>query len=56
MVRLTFEFDTPFGVFRDALYLPESHGLTDEQIAAMKHERLENWLAIVSAPQGAENG
>jgi hypothetical protein len=49
MDRIIFEFMTPHGVFRDALYLPADHGLTDEQIAEMQRERLNNWLAFVEA-------
>jgi hypothetical protein len=55
MVQIIFEFQTPFGVFRDALHLPEDHGLTDEQIGALKQERLDNWLAIVT-PQEPVDG
>ena len=50
MIKIDFEFDTQFGVFRDALHLPEDHGMTDDQIQAMKEQRLNNWLAIVNAP------
>ena len=50
MIKIDFEFDTQFGVFRDALHLPEDHGMTDDQIQAMKQQRLDNWIAIVTAP------
>lgn len=54
-MQIIFKFDTPFGSFCDALYLDENHGLSDEQIEAMKQERLTNWLAVVNptieAPQ-----
>lgn len=54
-MNIVFEFQTEYGVFRDALHLPDDHGLTDEQIQAMKQERLDNWLAIVTpAPQPDE--
>ena len=54
MVKIDFEFDTPHGVFRDALHLPDDHGMTDEQIDAMKTQRVDNWLAIVNAPPAEE--
>ena len=54
MIKIDFEFETQSGVFRDALYLPEDHTFTDEQIAAMKQERLDNWLFIVENPPEAE--
>jgi hypothetical protein len=50
MIQIIFEFDTQYGVYRDALNLPEDHTLTDEQIAAMKQERVDNWIAIITAP------
>lgn len=48
MQQIRFTFETRFGAFSDALYLPEDHGLSDEQIEAMKQERLNNWLAVVN--------
>lgn len=53
-IKIDFEFATPYGVFRDALYLPEGHSFTDEQIAAMKQERLDNWVFVVENPQSSE--
>ena len=50
MKQIIFTFETPFGPFSDALYLPEDHTFTDEQIEAMKQERLNNWLAVVNPP------
>ena len=50
MVKIDFEFDSPYGVFRDALHLPDDHGMTEDEIQAMKQQRLDNWLAIVNAP------
>lgn len=50
MVKIDFEFDTPHGMYRDALYLPEDHTFTDDEIQAMKQQRVDNWIAIVTAP------
>jgi hypothetical protein len=50
MVKIDFEFDSPYGVFRDALHLPDDHGMTEDEIQAMKQQRLDNWLAIVNPP------
>lgn len=49
-VQIVFEFATKYGVYRDALYLPPDHGLTDAEIETMKQERLTNWLAVIEAP------
>jgi hypothetical protein len=50
MIKIDFEFDSPHGVFRDALHLPEDHTFTDAEIQAMKQERYDNWWAAVNAP------
>lgn len=54
MIKIDFEFQTPYGVFRDALYLPEAHAYTQEQIVELQSERLNNWLyAVENPPQPA---
>ena len=50
MIKIDFEFNTPHGLFRDALHLPENHQMTEEEIQAMKQRRVDNWIAIVTAP------
>lgn len=54
MIKIDFEFDSQYGVFRDALHLPENHGMTDAEIQAMKQQRFDNWIAIVTAPPAEE--
>ena len=49
-MKIDFEFETPHGLFRDALHLPDDHGLSAEQIEAMKAERRDAWIAVVTAP------
>jgi hypothetical protein len=53
-MKIDFEFDTPHGVFRDALHLPDDHGLSDAEIEAMKEQRRDNWIAVVTAPSVEE--
>lgn len=50
MIKIDFQFETENGKFSDALYLPEDHGYSDQQIDDMKHERLNAWLSVVNAP------
>jgi len=50
MVSIEFEFDTQYGTFRDALVLPDDHGLSDAELEAMKQQRLDNWIAGITAP------
>jgi hypothetical protein len=47
-----FEFEKMHGdiVFRDAITLPSDHTLTESDIEAMKQERFDNWVAIITAP------
>ena len=51
MIKIDFEFDSQYGVFRDALHLPDDHGLNHEEIQALKQQRIDNWIAFVT-PQG----
>jgi hypothetical protein len=53
-MKIDFEFITKYGVFRDALHLPDDHNLTDEQIVDMQSERLNNWLDAVENPPAPE--
>jgi hypothetical protein len=54
MIKIDFEFDTPHGMFRDALHLPDDHTFTDEEVQAMKQQRVDNWIAAVTAPPNEE--
>jgi hypothetical protein len=53
-VKIDFEFQTKYGVFRDALHLPEDHSYTQEQIGELQAERLNNWLYSVENPPAPE--
>ena len=50
MVSIVFEFDTQYGLFRDALVLPDDHGLSDAELEAMKQQRLDSWIAFILNP------
>lgn len=65
MVKIDFEFDSDYGVYRDAIVLPDDHGFSEAEIEAMKQQRFENWIAVITvvseepeevieAPQGEE--
>lgn len=47
MIKIDFEFDTQHGKYRDALHLPDDHGLTESEIEAMKQARRDNWIDAV---------
>lgn len=55
MIKIDFAFETQYGRFADALHLPEDHTFNDADIEAMKQERVNNWLAIVT-PQEPVDG
>ncbi len=49
-MKIDFTFDTEYGVFSDAISLPDDHTFTDDEIETMKQERVDNWIAIITAP------
>ena len=49
-MKINFSFSSQYGTFSDALHLPDDHGLSDEQIEAMKQQRFDNWIAVITAP------
>lgn len=53
-MKISFTFDTEYGVFSDAITLEDTHTHTAEEIEAMKQERLDNWIAIITTPSIAE--
>jgi hypothetical protein len=54
MIKIDFQFDTPHGKFADALHLPDDHTFTEAEIQAMKEQRRDNWIAVVTAPPAPE--
>ena len=55
MIKIDFQFETLYGKFADALHLHDGHGLSEEQIEAMKVQRRDNWIAIITAPPVEES-
>lgn len=51
MIKIDFSVDTKHGRFSDAIHLPDDHTFTDEQIEAMKQQRVDNWVAYITAPR-----
>jgi hypothetical protein len=49
-MKIDFQFDTEYGLFSDAISLPDDHTFTDDDIEAMKQERLANWITIITTP------
>lgn len=55
-MKLDFEVQTDYGVYRDALYLPDDNTFTFEDIEKMKKERVDNWIAAITSSQEESNG
>lgn len=50
-MKIDFEFQTPYGKFADALWFSDDQNLpSDAEIEAMKQQRLNNWIAIITTP------
>lgn len=50
MVKIDFSFETQYGKFADALWFPDDQVPSDSEIEAMKQQRLDNWIAVITAP------
>ena len=47
-MKIDFSFDTQYGKFCDGLHLSDNHTFTESEIEAMKQQRLDSWIAVVS--------
>jgi hypothetical protein len=52
MQTILFEFDSKYGVFRDALHLSDEEfaQLTEADITSIKQQRYDNWIAVIENP------
>ena len=50
MIKIDFEYETEYGMYRDALYLPDDHTYTPEEITAMEMERVNRWVYEIEHP------
>lgn len=53
-MKIDFEFNTQYGVFRDALHLPDNHTFTDADLSEMKTRRKDNWINVITTPSTGE--
>jgi hypothetical protein len=54
MIKINFEYDTKYGVYRDAIHLPNDHTYTEEEINKIKLERVNAWIEIIENPPTPE--
>ena len=50
-MKIDFSFSSQYGTFSDALHLEDDHAFTNAEIEAMKQQRFDNWVAMITAPQ-----
>jgi len=51
---IAFEYPSPTGgMFRDAIHLPDDHGLSDDELTAMKEARFAQWCAALEMTDGS---
>lgn len=56
-MQIVFEFDYNGVAFKDALVLPDDHTFTNAELDAMKQERFDNWVTVITSsgePTAAE--
>lgn len=53
-MKIDFSFQTEYGMFADALYFDDAAVPDDATIESMKQQRLNNWIAVVTAPPAPE--
>ena len=47
---IQFEMTDGVNTLRDAIVLPEGVTMTDAEIKAMKQQRFDNWIKIITTP------
>lgn len=50
MIKIDFEFDSPYGKYADAIVLLDDQTMTDSEIEAMKKARYDQWLLSITTP------
>lgn len=51
MIKIDFEYDTPYGKFGDALWFSDSTTLpTESELELLKQSRLNAWIELITKP------
>lgn len=50
-MQIRFSYETKYGVFSDALNLPDDHAFTEAELTAMKEARRDRWVAHIDSTQ-----
>lgn len=54
MAKVDFEFETKYGKYADAISYADDAPMTDDEIAAEKQRRLDNWLSHIENSSSQE--
>jgi hypothetical protein len=49
-MKIDFQVETKYGVYGDAILVPDDAPMTDEEVEAEKQRRVDNWIAIIETP------
>lgn len=47
-MKIDFEYETQYGIFKDSLYFADGVIPAEEQLNLLKQERLNRWIQLVS--------
>lgn len=50
-MQIKFSYETKYGIFSDALNLPDDYTYTDIEIEAMKESRRDAWISYIDSTQ-----
>lgn len=50
-MEIRFSYETKYGMFSDALILPDDNTFTESEITSMKEQRRDNWVAYIDSTQ-----
>lgn len=50
MAKIDFQIETKYGVFGDAIFVPDDAPMTDAEVEAEKQRRVINWIALIETP------
>lgn len=54
-MQIRFSYETKYGLFSDALNIPDNHTFSDQEIEDMKQQRVDNWIAYIDSTQDAQS-
>jgi len=50
-MQIRFSYETKYGMFSDALNLPDDHEFTEQELIVMQEQRRDNWIQYIDSTQ-----